>query len=266
MEVEIDLRKSVEENASEYFEKSKKAKRKLEGLLNAIKETEQRAEKMQERQEKKKLSRKKQFQWFHAFHWFRSSSGLLVVGGKSAKSNESLVKKHLEKGDLFLHADIQGGSATVIKSAGKEIPRQDLREAAEFSAVHSKAWQQGLVAVDVYAVNEGQVSKKAKSGEALGTGSFMIYGKRQWFRKTPLVFAVGLLKEGQSFCIIAGPPTAVKKHCTLSFEIVRGKQKRSDAAKKLLRLFEAKSGKNAISLEEVIAALPGESLGIKERF
>ena len=39
MEIEFDLTKSVEENASKYFEESKKAKKKLEGAKKALAET-----------------------------------------------------------------------------------------------------------------------------------------------------------------------------------------------------------------------------------
>ncbi len=267
MEVELDLRKGVEENAALYFEKSKRSKRKLQGLLKAIRETENRSRKMQPKHaEKKQPAKKKKLQWFQQFHWFKTSSGLLVIGGKSAKNNEVVVKKHLDREDLFLHADIQGAAACVIKAAGKEIPKQALKEAALFAAVHSKAWQQQLAAVDVYAVKAEQVSKKAGSGEALGTGAFMIYGKRHWFRKTPLQFAVGIVREKENFYVMAGPPTAIKKHSLVSFEIARGKRKKSEIAKTLLKAFEQKAGKNAVSLDEVSAALPGELLAIKERF
>ena len=36
MKISLDIRKSVEENASVFFEKSKKAKKKLKGALEAL--------------------------------------------------------------------------------------------------------------------------------------------------------------------------------------------------------------------------------------
>ena len=267
MEVEIDLEKSVEENAAEYFELSKKAKKKLQGLMQAIAETEEKLNRLQAAPvEKKQAAIKRKMQWFQAFHWFKSSDGFLVIGGKDAQSNEALVKKHLDKEDVFLHADIQGAAGCVIKSDGKKVPESTLQEAAQFAAVHGKAWQQGLPAVDVYAVAPEQVSKKAQSGEFLSTGAFMIYGERQWFRKTALQFAIGLVKEGEAFAAMGGPPSAVKKHCIVSLEIVQGKQKPSDVAKKLLGLFEKKVPQNSVSLDEIIAILPGGNLGIRECF
>ena len=47
MDIELDLDKSLEQNASAYFEKSKQAKRKLQGLKRAMSELQQKAEKVE---------------------------------------------------------------------------------------------------------------------------------------------------------------------------------------------------------------------------
>ncbi len=266
MDIEIDFEKSLEENASSYFEKSKAAKKKLIGLKKAMIDLEKKASEVKEKPKAKPLAMKRKRQWFEAFHWFNSSQGFLVIGGKDAKSNETVVKKHLDKEDLFLHADIQGGSACVVKSDGNKIPKEALEETAQFAAVWSKAWQQKLASVDVYAASKEQVSKKAPSGEAISTGGFMIYGKRQWFRKTPLRFAVGLLEEKNGFFAMGGPPDAVKKNCVAFVEIVWGKEKKSAIAKKILQRFEKKTGERTGSLDDIISILPGDLLGIKEEF
>jgi len=263
MDVEIDFEKSLEENASSYFEKSKLAKKKLSGLRKAMLDLEKKASSLKEKAPEEKLAVKRKRQWFEAFNWFKTSQGFLVIGGRDAKSNETVVKKHMEEGDLFLHAEIQGGSACIVKAEGKAIPLESLEEAAQFAAAKSKAWQQRLSSVDVYAVAKEQVSKSAPTGEALSTGGFMIYGERQWFRKTPLRFSIGLLEEQGSFVPMGGPPKAVERHCPVRFEILFGKLKKSDAAKALLAKFGEKAGKNNISLDDVLALLPGEALEIK---
>lgn len=264
MDLEIDFEKSLEKNASSYYEKAKLARKKLLGLKKAMVGMEKKVASVKKVPEKKLLARKRKRQWFEAFHWFRASDGFLVIGGRDARSNEVVVKKHLEKEDLFLHADIVGAASCVVKANGKQISDLVLEEAARFSAVRSKAWQQGLLSVDVYAVSKEQVSKSAPSGEALATGAFMIYGKRHWFRKTPLVFAVGLVKDKDSFLVMGGPPSAVEKNSLVSFEVVHGKSKRSDVAKSLLKKFEEKEGKGVVLLDDVLAVLPGEKLAIKE--
>jgi hypothetical protein len=160
---------------------------------------------------------------------------------------------------MFLHADIQGAAATVVKGEGNEIPQNALEEAAQFAAAYSKAWQSGLPSADVYAVKPDQVSKTPPSGMSIGKGSFMIYGQRQWFRKTPLAFAVGAEKLDGNFSVIAGPPSAVKKRATAFVMVKQGGGDKNAAAKKVLAILEKKLGqKTAIELDDIASALPGE--------
>ena len=56
-------------------------------------------------------------QWFEKFRWFKSSDGYIVVGGKDASSNEIIVKKHLEKNDLYFHTELRGAPSTVPKKS-----------------------------------------------------------------------------------------------------------------------------------------------------
>ena len=266
MELELEFEKSVEENASQYFEQSKKAKQKLQRLEKTIQETKKKIKKKgkEKKEEKPFLVKKKKREWFHSFHWFFSSQGFLVVAGRSAKSNEQIVKKHLEKEDFFLHADIPGGAATVVKSRGEQIPKETFEEAAQFAAVFSKAWQTGLPSIDVYAVTAEQVSKQAPSGTALATGAFMIYGKRKYFRKTPLQFAVGLKDEKQQE-VVSGPSPAIKTQTNCMFLISQGRESTSDAAKKLFKEFKKCSKKPlSISLDEIIQMLPAGNIEIKQ--
>jgi len=262
MSLELDFGKSVEENASLYFEKSKKAKKKLLGLKAAIVQTKARMKTPVGRKAAKPIPAKKQkHEWFHEFKWFFSSSGFLVVAGKSAKSNEQLVKKHLEKEDFFLHADIPGGAATIIKADGRAVDETTFSEAAQFAAVFSRAWKQQLPAVDVYAVEPEQVSKKAPSGTSLGTGAFMIYGKRKWFRKTPLKLAIGVNAGSR---VIAGPPEAIKKQSGCTVEVLQGKLSAGQAAKKVAVALKPCLEKGTkVSLDEVMSALPSENIAVK---
>ncbi len=259
MRLELDFEKSVEENASLYFERSKKSKRKLSGLAKAISRTKGAIAKRPKENPKKEPLKKRKPKWFHQFRWFLSSDGLLVVGGRSAKQNELVVKKHLDEQDLFLHADIPGGSACVVK-ASDPIPETTLKEAAQFAAVFSKAWQNSLPSVDVYAVSKDQVSKQAPSQTSLATGAFMIYGKRKWFRKTPLRLAVGVNAEKE---VISGPLAAIKKSSRIFAELLPGKQSASDAAKRILPAIKRKDEKAGISLDEIIRMIPASGIEVK---
>ena len=95
--------------------------------------------------------------------------------------NELLYKKYLKKDDLYLHADIHGAGSTVIKNPlkGKRVPDQTINEAAVYAMSRSKAWDNKQVG-NAWWVYSWQVSKSAKSGEYLPTGSFMIRGRKNY--------------------------------------------------------------------------------------
>jgi len=256
MEVEINPFKSLQENANSYFEKSKKAKSKLKGLQAAMQQMRAKIEKTSEQKKpQKSLERKRSKEWFEKFHWFYTSqNGLLCIAGRDKQSNELLVKKQMLESDLYFHADIQGASHCILKDARQKGGEIDKREAAVFAAVFSKAWQSKLAGIEVYSVLPEQVSKQAKSGEALGTGAFMIYGEREWFKKTPLEFAIGIQENSR---IISGPLEAVKKQAKAFVIIEFGNEGKAVLAKKLQAIFEKKTGLKA-SLDELISMLPGE--------
>jgi len=255
MEIEIDLNKSLNENASIYFDKSKKNKKKLLGLKKAVKDTEKKLNKMSEKEELKEktvLVKKRKKKWFEKFHWFYTSDNLLAVAGRDVKSNEELVKKHMEKTDLYFHAEIHGSPHCILKTKNNSASEPSMQETAEFVAVFSRAWTSGLSSVDVYSVLPEQVSK---SGESMKTGSFMIYGERNWFKKTSLDFGIGIKKEEENFIVISGSFDAVKKNAEIYFKVIQGKETKGSTGKKLKKLFEKKLNA-VIDLDEIISMLP----------
>ena len=138
MEIELDLNKTIEENATSYFEKSKLARKKVNGLKKAIEITEKIAEKKVVVAKKEKRNAK----WFEKFRWFFTSDGLLVVGGKNAQQNEEIVKKYMDKKDVYFHAEVFGAPHCVIKLSESKfsvVPEQSMHEAAQFAVTFSKA-------------------------------------------------------------------------------------------------------------------------------
>lgn len=267
MEVLFDLNKSVEENAGRYFEKAKKIKKKLKGALEALERSkkklrewekeekeflkkEQLRKEKKEREEKEKEKKKKKK--YQKFHWFFSSEGFLCLGGKDATSNERIIKKQTSKGDLVFHTELAGAPFFVVKG-GEKAGEKTLKECAQVTACYSKAWKWGLRSVAVYCVKPEQVSKKARAGEYLTKGSFMIYGKRKYFYPS-LEYCLGL-KKGE---IIGGAPTAVKKKTNNFVVLVPGKEKKSDLAKKIKA--KLKGG----DLEEIMRFLPSGGGEIKK--
>jgi len=267
-EVELDFRLGVEENASRYFEKSKDAKRKMEGALEAReekeKELEQVPEQLPEAEPEKIVKKKPRKKWYEKFRWFFSSDGFLVIGGKDAKQNEMIFSKYLKPGDKVFHADIPGAALVVIQSEGREVTEEAKREAAEFSAAKSKAWSRGFGTMDVYCVDPEQVSKTPPSGTYLPKGSFAITGQRQWFRETVVKLAVGVKidREKELTKVVAGPVLSMRKNANYFITIKPGFKKslelaRSIKNKLLMRAsIEDKHWIEEVPLEEIQKIIP----------
>ncbi len=81
---------------------------------------------------------------------FRTSGGIEVRVGRSAKDNDLLTFGHSAPGDVWMHARSVPGSHVVLRWADPAAspPARDLEEAATLAALYSKARTSGLVAVD----------------------------------------------------------------------------------------------------------------------
>jgi len=251
MHIDIELTKSVDQNAGRYFDLAKKAKKKLEGARKALAESKQKLEKVQKEEDKfwqeeeqKQAKKERKREWYEKFHWFISSEGFLCIGGKDATSNELVIKKHTEKEDLVLHTDMAGSPFFVIKN-GKDAGEETIKETAQAVAVYSRAWKLGHTSADVFYVKPEQVSKEAKAGEHLAKGSFMIYGKTTYLHPK-LEYAIGLVEEQ----IIGGPVAAVRKKTDNYLIVVSGREKKSTLAKKMKA--KLKGG----DLDDIIKFLP----------
>ncbi|MBU4535584.1 MAG: NFACT family protein [Euryarchaeota archaeon] len=257
--VMVDPLKSIPENAEIYYEKAKKAKRKIKGVLVAIEKTKEKLVKVEKKKDlalenimvpQKRV--KKDLKWFEKLRWFLSSDGNLVIGGRDAHTNEIVVKKHLENNDIYLHSDIHGAPSVVIKKNQEEISEQTLQESGEFAASFSSAWSKGFGSQDVYWVKPDQVSKTPQSGEFVAKGAFIIRGSRNYIRGAALMVAVGVV-DYQGERIMAGPVSAVKKHTDNYVILKPGYGKKEAVAKEILSKID--ENKN-FKLEDVIQVLP----------
>ncbi len=233
----LNLRRTLFENAAEYYVRAKKAKQKSAGALTALEESRRKLAEIEQgireaealktvrpmeimkELVKRKVKRK---QWHEKFRWFRSSDGFLVVAGKDAVSNEVLVKKHAKPHDAVFHADVAGAPFVVIKTEGKAPSEKALREAGEFAAAFSRAWREGTGSADVYQVKPSQLSKSGPSGEYVPHGAFAVSGKRNWMRSVPLKLAIGVVKEDGELRFVGGPLDAVKTKTKVYVVIVPG--------------------------------------------
>jgi predicted ribosome quality control (RQC) complex YloA/Tae2 family protein len=270
---QLDLTRSVQANATKFYEKVKKAQKKLEGARKALEETQTKIQKLQ--QEKQRLTEevkpppvRREKAWYERFRWFYSSDDSLVVGGKDAATNEILIKKHMEPKDIVFHADIVGAPFVLLKTERKTPSHQSLKEAAQFAASYSRAWREGFATIDVYWVHPEQVSKSPPPGQFLKKGSFMIRGAKNYIRNVPLTVAVGA-QINDHVRIIGGPPEAIRKHAKVYVEIVPGEQKSSQLAKRIRQLLAEKAPRDKrkrileTPLEEIQAFIPSGKGNIK---
>ncbi|MEM3126572.1 MAG: NFACT RNA binding domain-containing protein [Candidatus Woesearchaeota archaeon] len=238
MKLKLFYDKSVEKNATIYYEKAKYAKKKIEGVKEIIARTKKELDELQKQKdneiekifiEKQKLMEKKEVkkEWYEKFHWFFSSEGFLCIGGRDATSNEIVVKKHAEEGDLIFHTDMAGSPFFIVKN-GKKTGENTIKEAAQATASYSKAWKLQLSYVDVFYVNPDQVTKEAKAGEYVAKGAFMIYGKKNYLT-AKLEVAVGVVDKK----VIGGPVAAIEVKSKKFIKVVPGNEKNTDIAKQI---------------------------------
>lgn len=244
--MELDIRKGARENAAEYFDRAKKLREKARRAREAAEATRKRLaelEKAVEGEKRPAFRLKRAREWFERFRWFFSSDGFLVLAGRDAAQNDLLFSKYMEKEDIFLHADIQGAPAVVVKN-GAHAPERTIAEAAQWAASYSSAWKMGAASVDVYAVRKEQLSKKAMGGY-VGRGAFAIRGERRWFRGTQLGVRIGIGESG----VVAAPESAGRERFIRSVLVRPGGMEKGEAAREIAEKF-------GVSADEVLALLP----------
>jgi len=253
----LDPRLSSFENASRFYKTYKKLTEKAAGAREAVLRTEGELNELVLRDVPKVaapvMRKRRKIKWFERFRWFISSDGVLVIAGRDTATNQEVIEKHMQPGDRYLHADIFGAPHVVVKAAGKEISETTLREAAEFAAIHSRAWREGLGSLNVFWASPEQVSKQVPSDEYLPRGSYVIRGKRN-FLKVQMAAAVGIVTLDDEKVIMCGSPSAVKHHSKIVIPVVLGQMKKSDLAKKVQARLKACG--EEVSIDELMRALP----------
>jgi len=268
--IDIVVDEDVPQNAQKYYYKAKVMKAKAEGAERALalslkKIDEEQGLELKQLGPEKRRSKKKRPRWYERYRWFFSTEGFLVIGGRDADTNEELVKKYLEPRDVFLHADVHGAPAVIVKSQGKELSEATLSEAeatlseaAQFAISYSSIWKQGLGSGRCYWVYPKQVSKTPESGEHVPKGAFVIRGERHYLESAARL-AIGVHDEK----IVGGPVSAITNVASRFVVIEPGKYNQSDLAKMILRELLAttredqkKSLRKIIAVDEVAKFLP----------
>jgi len=246
MKITLNYTKSLQENASRYFDEAKVARKKIEGAKKAITIAQKKKEKEEKEQILKiiKKAQARQKQWFEKFRWFYTTNGFLAIGGRDATTNEVIVKKHMEPTDTVFHTEMSGSPFFLLKSNTKETePTEvDLADVAQMTAVYSRAWQQGFSSVSVFHIKPEQVSKEANSGEFMAKGSFMIRGEKTFYHPVLEVFCAK--KEG---IIHTGTKSSLPQS---TIRLIQGQKKPSDIAKAIAKKLEHED------IDEIVRMLP----------
>ncbi|MFH1064370.1 MAG: NFACT RNA binding domain-containing protein [Candidatus Woesearchaeota archaeon] len=264
MKIIINPKLSVEQNAAEYFEKAKLARKKMEGAKKALvislqkleaeeKSKTQALDKIHQDKERRDSIIHRKLEWFEKFRWFYSSEGFLVIGGRDSTTNEIIIKKHTDKNDIVFHTDMAGSPFFVIKAENKEPGETTLQEVADATLCFSRAWKLGLMTTPTFWVHPDQVSKQANSGEYVSKGAFIIRGKSNYITPMPNC-AIGMMDDGKLMCASIA---AVKKHCKKYLILAQGNEKPSDIA----RIIKKKLGGD---IDEIIRIIPSGNMEIKQ--
>jgi len=267
--VEVRAGETVDRLIVRLYQEAGEAEAKARRAEEALRQAEERLAELELRARARRaaeLARARRREWYERFHWLITRGGLLAIGGRDAGQNESIVRRYLEDGDVFMHADIHGAPAVVVKTGGSKPSEADLLDAAVLAAAYSKAWRSGLGSVGVYWVEGRQVSKSPPSGEYLARGAFMVYGRKNYLPPVRLRLALGLAVDPEGApMVIVGPEDLVEGRSLAYVVLEPGDMSVSRAAEAvreaLARALPRREAHLALGLplEEIAQRLPGPS-------
>ncbi len=293
--ITLEVSKTVHQNAQRYFEEGRSQKSKAKGAQAALAGTEEAREKAEKRAAKdaaagrlKARQRSKRF-WFEKHRWAMLSGGHLLIGGRDAKGNDVVVRKHLSSHDLYFHADLHGAPSCSLKLKDGLAPNQnpseaipegvaslqivqnladgteDARElseslhseAAQVAVCWSRAWGSGGAAAVAFHARPSQVSKTTESGESLGRGSFVVRGQRNWHRALPLELAVGMAVVNGVPMPVSGTPSTISEYCQRWVKVTPGREKKEAVANRI-------SKATGLVQDDLLSCLPPGNCSVED--
>ncbi|PTU18527.1 hypothetical protein P175DRAFT_0463121 [Aspergillus ochraceoroseus IBT 24754] len=201
--IDIDLALSPWANATQYYDQKKvaavKAEKTTQSSAKALKSHEKKVKddlKRNLKQEKQVLRPARKLFWFEKFLFFISSEGYLVLGGRDAMQIEILYRRYLRKGDVFVHADLEGATPMIVKNrpgaTSASISPSTLSQAGNLCVATSSAWDSKAI-MSAYWVDANQVSKTAEAGDLLPVGDFLVKGKKNFLAPSQLVLGFAVM-------------------------------------------------------------------------
>ena len=239
VQVTLKSKLSYHGNLGELYRKRKELEARITkttaGLDKALQNVAQRKRRVEAQPPKVTLTTDR---WYHQYYWFRTGNGLLAVCGKNASQNEEIVKRRLEKHDLYFHSEAPGSGSCVLKNPDQQtVTPSDQEEVGHFVVCMSRTWKAG-VADRAYWVYPDQVSKTTETGEFVTTGAFIVRGKRNYTSLANL--ELGASVQGAEL-MIAPYRCILKLSNPVRAKIIPGKNRRNQVLAKLVGLLNLQS-------------------------
>ncbi|WP_409969017.1 NFACT RNA binding domain-containing protein [Bengtsoniella intestinalis] len=171
--IDLDPRKSPQDNAAGYFKRYTKAKTAqshlevlmtkgaeeltyLESVLQALQQAESRQDFTDIRQElqdggyvRRNPKEKKQMRRAQTGpRVFQTSGGHRVLVGRNNRQNDQLTLKDADHRDIWLHTQKIHGSHVILSTNGGDVTQEEIVEAAKLAAYYSQAKDSANVPVD----------------------------------------------------------------------------------------------------------------------
>ena len=293
--ITLEVSNTVHQNAQRYFEEARSQKNKAKGAETALASTEKSRERAEKQAAKdaaagrlRAKKRSKRF-WFERHRWAILSGGHLLIGGRDAKGNDVVVRKHLTSNDLYFHADLHGAPSCSLKLKDGLVPNQnpseaipegvaslqivqnlgdemeDARqlpdsvhsEAAQVAVCWSRAWGSGGAAAIAFHARPSQVSKTTESGESLARGSFVVRGQRNWHRDLPLEMAIGMAVVNGVPIPVSGTPSTISQYCQRWAKIIPGREKKESVANRIAKA-------TGLAQDDLLSCLPPGNCSLED--
>ena len=286
--------KTVHQNAQKYFQDARTLKEKSKGARKALENTENAKSKQEKRRKKdvaagrvRGIQRSKKF-WFEKYRWAILDNGHIIVGGRDARGNDTIVRKHLNSNDLYIHADLHGAPSCSLKlkdgftimgdisesqngiksmqiaqnlgegvDDARGLDGNIIAQAAQIAVCWSRAWGSGGAAATAFHVRPSQVSKQTESGESLGRGSFVVRGKRTWHRDMNLEIGMGIGVINGVPLPVCGTVETISKIFEKWIKIIPGREKKESIANKIAKA-------TGLIQDDVLASLPPGGCSIED--
>ena len=189
-----------------------------------------------------------EFKDYQKYRWFYTSSNKLVIGGKSAEQNESLIKrlKSAKEDYIIIHTASPGSPFSIILSDKPKL-KSDIEQAAIFTACFSKQWKQGKKSAEIHIFKLSQLYK-------IKTMKIGTWGVKPPIQKIQIKLQLVLTKQKSK--LRAVPPQTPKSKSVL-LKIIPGKIDKTLMLSKLQVLLPSD-----VTQEEILQALPSGGINI----